>query len=262
VHPWHAHRRAQLLYSATGVMIVDTEHGTWVVPPLRAVWIPGGIRHQLRMIGPVATRSLYLEPWALPTMPDRCRVVGVSAFLRGLLLEAVDLPLDTAADPRAQLIMALIPHEIAASRELPLCVPLPANARLVRRCQAFLEAPTAHDTIDDWSAGLHMSRRAFTRLFRRETGLSLGAWRQLACLVAALPRLLAGESVTSVALDLGYSGPAAFGGMFRRVLGAAPSRYLAVGDGIEPDPSRMFRGQHEAAMHRAEPDQRQPEAQE
>lgn len=38
--PNHTHRRAQLLYGATGVMQVSTTNGRWVVPPQRAVWIP------------------------------------------------------------------------------------------------------------------------------------------------------------------------------------------------------------------------------
>jgi AraC-like DNA-binding protein len=71
-----------------------------------------------------------------------------------------------------------------------------------------------------------MSRRAFTRLFRRQTGLILAAWRQQACLMAALPRLIEGEAVATVALDLAYS-PATFSDMFRRVLAAPPRRYLA-----------------------------------
>ena len=37
---WHEHRRAQFLYGATGVMVVDTAAGTWTVPPERAVLIP------------------------------------------------------------------------------------------------------------------------------------------------------------------------------------------------------------------------------
>ena len=72
-----------------------------------------------------------------------------------------------------------------------------------------------------------MSRRSFTRLFRKETGLSFVAWRQQACLVAALPRLAAGESVTSVAMALGYDNPAAFTTMFKRLLGVPPRSYLA-----------------------------------
>jgi AraC-like DNA-binding protein len=39
-----------------------------------------------------------------------------------------------------------------------------------------------------------------------------------------------GESVTSVALDVGYDSPSAFTAMFRRELGAAPRRYLRWAD--------------------------------
>jgi AraC-like DNA-binding protein len=225
LHPPHRHRRAQLLYSATGLMIVGTEHGTWVVPPLQAVWIPGGVQHDIRMVGQVATHSVYIEPDAIPRLADRCRVVAVTPLLRGLLLAAVDLPVACEADPRAAHVMALIPLEIAALPELPLSVPLPSDARLAAKCRAFMAVPSAHGTIDDWASSLNMSRRAFTRLFRRETGLSLAAWRQQACLIAALPRLAGGAPVTQVAIDLGYS-PTAFADLFRRVLGASPRRYV------------------------------------
>lgn len=109
---------------------------------------------------------------------------------------------------------------------LPLSLPFPVNEALARRCGAFLLRPTPHDTIDGWSRALGMSRRTFTRLFRRETGLSFVAWRQQACLMAALPRLAAGHPVTTVALDLGYDNPAAFTIMFKRVLGASPRAYF------------------------------------
>jgi AraC-like DNA-binding protein len=55
--------------------------------------------------------------------------------------------------------------------------------------------------------------------------MSFAEWRQQACLLAALPRLAAGERVTAVALDLGYDSPAAFSTMFRRLSGIAPNRY-------------------------------------
>ncbi|PBD24668.1 AraC family transcriptional regulator, partial [Pseudomonas aeruginosa] len=59
--PRHRHRRAQLLYGASGVMQVRTGDAGWVVPPQRAVWIPPGVEHEVRMLG-VSTRSLYIEP--------------------------------------------------------------------------------------------------------------------------------------------------------------------------------------------------------
>lgn len=71
-----------------------------------------------------------------------------------------------------------------------------------------------------------MSRRAFTRFFRKETGISLSTWRQQAAVFTALPRLAAGEAVTAVALDLGYDSVAAFTTMFRRTMGTAPRAYF------------------------------------
>jgi AraC-like DNA-binding protein len=222
----HQHRRAQLLYGATGVLQVTTEHGAWVVPPERAVWIPAGVRHALRMMGPVAVNSLYFEAEAVGALPQKCQVLGMSPLMRSLVQAAVDVPADYEAGSRAALVMALILEEIRTLPVLPLSLPLPKETRLARRCRRFLEAPTAHDTIDGWSAALGMSRRAFTRLFKHETGLSFGQWRQQACVFVALPRLAAGESVTVVALDLGYDSPAAFTSMFKRLLGRPPQRYF------------------------------------
>ena len=225
-HAMHRHRRNQLLYASTGVMVVGTAHGTWVVPPQRAVWIPAGIDHEIRMIGDVSTRSVYLKDGVIADASDRCRVLGVTPLLSRLLMEAVDLPVAYEADERANHIMQLIIVELRSSVELPLNVPIPAHARLKSKCRRFLAEPNTGDTIDDWASDLHMSRRAFTRLFRQETGMSLSEWRQQAIVVTALARLASGELVTTVALDCGYSSAGAFSSMFRRVTGVAPTDYF------------------------------------
>lgn len=225
--PPHSHRRSQLLYGASGLMTVSTRHGAWVVPPERAVWLPAGEVHDVQMTqGPVSTRSVYVWPQAIQGLPRQCQVLGMTPLMRSLLLEAVDLPLHYDPDGRDGLVMALLLQEARRLPVLPLSLPFPRDRRLARRCRRLLERPTPHDTIENWSEALQMSRRAFTRHFRAQTGMSFGAWRQQACLFAALPRLAAGAAVTVVALDLGYDSPAAFTSMFRRALGAPPSRYF------------------------------------
>ena len=74
---------------------------------------------------------------------------------------------------------------------------------------------------------------AFTRAFRRETGMSFAAWRQNVRLIEALSRLAVGEPVTRVALDVGYNSPSAFAAMFRRAFGACPTHYLS--ERVAPD---------------------------
>jgi AraC-like DNA-binding protein len=226
VIPPHRHRRGQLLYGASGAVMVSTSQGTWVVPPRRGMWIPGGVEHQVLMLGAVSTNSIYLEPADAAGMPERCQVVGISAFMRQLMAEALDLPVDYNADSRAGALMTLLQYEMRQLPVLPLALPMPAHPALARYCRRFLEQPTPRETIDDWSEALGMSRRAFTRQFKRETGLSFVTWRQQACLFAALPRLVAGEQVTTIAMDLGYNNPASFTIMFKRILGASPRDYL------------------------------------
>jgi len=221
----HTHRRNQLLYAASGVIVASTPDGAWVAPPERAVWIPVGTVHAVRMVGAVSTRSVSVDASVSAALGNKCRVLGVSPLLRSLLVEACELPREYDLQGRDGQLMALLVSELARAPVIPLSVPFPTTPMIARKCHAFLESPAPHNTIEQWSDQLGMGRRAFTRAFRRETGMSFGEWRQQACLLVALPRLAAGQPVTSVALDLGYESPAAFSTMFKRLLGMAPSQY-------------------------------------
>ncbi|QXI54796.1 AraC family transcriptional regulator [Pseudomonas alvandae] len=223
--PLHRHRRAQLLYGATGVMQVSTADGNWVVPPQRAVWIPPGVDHEVLMLG-VSTRSLYIEPATVTAMDSRCQVISVSPLMRQLLMEAVELAPEYDEAGRDGALIGLLLHELLRSAHLPLHLPMPRDPQLLELCQAFLTHPDAHASPVKWAAQLHISLRTFNRLFSRHTGLSFSQWRQQACVMAALPRLADGDSVMRIALDLGYDSPAAFSTMFRRTLGHAPSTWL------------------------------------
>lgn len=229
VNAWHRHRRAQLVYASSGVMTIRTPHGTWVVPPDRALWIPPATDHEIVMSGPVTMRTLYVEPDAAlaARLPSACSVVAVSGLLRELILRAAEMPLlydENGADGR---VARLILDELSVLRALPLNLPSPQDPRLRRLCEAIGRRPADERTLQLWGAEVGASARTLARLFRRETGLTFGHWRARARLLAALARLAAGEKVTSVALDLGYDSPSAFAALFRRQFGVPPSRYFA-----------------------------------
>jgi AraC-like DNA-binding protein/mannose-6-phosphate isomerase-like protein (cupin superfamily) len=236
-HPAHSHRRSQFLFAERGTMLVRTEQGAWLVPPSQGIWIPGGMVHGITMVDEVATRSVYLEPDAPTRRPQECQVLDVGPLMRQLLIAAADVPLEYDMDGRDGRLMRLLIDEIAAAPVLPLSLPLPRDERLAARCRRFLEYPTMQDTIESWSLDLALSRRSFTRLFRRETGLSFAAWQRRACILSALPRLSRGERVTSVALDLGYSSPNAFSTMFRDMLGSTPGSHARTN--ADPPPARQ-----------------------
>jgi AraC-like DNA-binding protein/quercetin dioxygenase-like cupin family protein len=224
----HKHKRAQCLYAITGVLTVSTTQGSWVVPPRRALWIPAGVAHVVHMGGPTSTRSAYIVPETAEKagLPEHCTVISVSPLLHALLSEAADLPAEYELGGRDDHLMRLLVSEIAGMPTLPLNTPLPQDPRLAQLCHAMIQSPSLEIDIDTMAHKADMSRRSFTRLFRQQTGMSFSNWRQQACLLAALARLGRGQSVTHVAIELGYSSTSAFTAAFRRTLGAAPSHYM------------------------------------
>lgn len=45
----HTHAEAQVIYAESGVMRVTNPEDVWVAPPLRAVWVPPGVEHNVEM---------------------------------------------------------------------------------------------------------------------------------------------------------------------------------------------------------------------
>ena len=226
----HAHRRGQFILQTTGVTSMMTERGNFVIPPGHGLWIPAGVVHQSRAWGDVEAHTIYVEPDRVPSYPAMCRLIRASSLLEALMDEAVRMPVHYDEQGRDGKLVDLLLGEIGCMPEVMLHVPIPLDPRLARICAAVIADTSSDLTLDDWADRCGLSRRTLTRMFRRETGQSFSAWRQRVRLLEALARLSAGQSVTNVALDVGYDSPSAFTAMFRRELGAAPRRYLRWAD--------------------------------
>ncbi|MBP1878732.1 AraC family transcriptional regulator [Agrobacterium rubi] len=222
--PVHLHSKTQLWFAHSGVVIVSTGDGRWMIPPGHGLIIPAGLHHSSEMISDVEMHSVYVHRDVINT--DRPRVVGMTVLAGNLIHELVQDDVRRSGARRRELVMELLMDEIGQLPEQPLGLPFPSQPNIAVLCRHFLTTPAANASIDDWAQTLGMSRRTFTRVFRAETGVSFVTWRQQACIFASLPRLASGESVTNVALDAGYENVSAFTTMFRRMLGSSPSAYL------------------------------------
>lgn len=222
----HAHPWTQLVYATRGVMSVDTAGGTWVVPPLRAVWVPADLEHGIEMTGSVSMRTLYLRPGLSPALPGGCCVVNVSPLLRELVLHTVDRGyLDESVPTQARLIGVIL-DQIVGTTAIPLELPLPSDPRARRVADRVRARVASSDSLQALAGGSGASKRTLERLFQSETGMSFGRWRQQLRLLHALRRLAQGISVTTTAQDVGYESTSAFIEMFRRALGTTPGRYF------------------------------------
>lgn len=222
----HVHLTHQLVYAARGVMRVCAAAGTWVVPPTRALWVPAGVEHEIRTVGAVQMRTLYIDA-SNDRMPLRSTcVVAVTPLMRELILRLVELQISGEFSEQEQCIASLIRSDLALLRTQPLHVPLPNGGRLREICEAVSGDPGCMWGTRRWGERFGLSAKTIERDFRRTLGMSFGEWRRQVRLLAALERLASGESATSVALALGYGSPSAFTAMFRRALGNVPSSYF------------------------------------
>lgn len=233
----HAHDWHQLLYASKGVMLVETDASSWVVPPHRGVWLQANVPHRVTMRGEVAMKSLYFrgdsrDPHFADkgsARPATTCVVDVSPLLRELIVYCAargKLDESNAHDAR---LAGLLDDLLGAVPAAPLALPMPRDRRALRiaeRVRRDTKAAAA-STIPDLARSAGASLRTIERLFLAETGMTFGRWRQQARLLHALTLLAEGASVTAVALDVGYASTSAFIAMFKSSLGTTPSRLLS-----------------------------------
>jgi AraC-like DNA-binding protein len=223
-HPWH-----QFLYAASGAMTVSTQNSSWMIPTGRAVFIPAGCTHAIRMWGEVEMRTLYLSPGLTGFENPNCRVVEVTPLLRELVLRTVErMGLDSrsAHDSR---VIGLVEDEVKTAMERtedsPLVLALPADAQALTLARSVLDEPSVNDSVDRLAKKHGLARRTLERRFRDETGMSFGMWRQKARLLDSIRLLAQGKSVTDAALDCGYSSVSAFIAAFKSTFGYTPGHF-------------------------------------
>lgn len=224
---WHSHVRGQVFCIESGVVHVRTSHGSWLLPPHRAGWIPPGVRHWASVSGVVSGWSVAVAPEESRQLPDRPCVIGISELLRALVRRAVSWTQQLDLDPQQLRIMQVLLDEIRQAPHQPLHLPMPSDPRLVRIANAIFEYPGDPRTLEEWARWGAVSARTLRRLMQAETGLSFSEWRHQVRLTHALEMLARQQPVTSISDALGYASPSNFIAMFRKALGDSPAHYFA-----------------------------------
>lgn len=223
----HQHRKAQLIYSARGILNCEIEDGVWIVPPQCAIWIPGDLPHSARGAGETECYCLFVEPDAAPDLPTTCCTISVTPLLRELLLKVAGFPELYASGGREDRLIAALLDELVAAPVEHLHLPMPRDLRLRRLAQMMLDDPTDKTSKADWATRIGMSERSMSRLLLHELGMSYGRWRRQLHVILALQLLTKGQSVQAVAFELGYENASGFVTMFRKAVGKPPARYLS-----------------------------------
>jgi AraC-like DNA-binding protein len=224
---WHSHRKGQILLALRGAFSCEVEGGLWMVPPLSAVWIPGGTVHKKKLTGAMEGYGAFVDPAVGPGLPTVCCVVSVTPLLRELLVRSAQLPAfyeETAANGR---LLGTLLDELAAAKIGGVHLPMPVDVRLRKIAHAMIATPGDRANLEVWARRGGLSERTLERLLRRETGMSFSRWRQQLAVTLAVKWMADGRSLQHVTNDLGYDSVPSFVTMFRKTLGTSPRRYMA-----------------------------------
>jgi AraC-like DNA-binding protein len=223
--PGHAHDQAQIFLVTAGALLLTTAAGTWAMPAGHVGWIPPGLHHEAVSHGPLQALGAFVPSSRCAELPDRPALLRRSALLAAVLERLGATAADAMPGARAERLLAVLLDEIATAEHDTLELPLPRSPPLVRLVRALMEDPAERRGLDALAREFALSRRSLTRLFRHETGLSVGQWRLRRRVIAAIALLAEGRSITDTALTLGYESIGAFAQSFRKITGVPPTAY-------------------------------------
>ncbi|WP_067846862.1 AraC family transcriptional regulator [Nocardia lijiangensis] len=213
----------QIAWAARGVITVETDHGHWVLPPTRALWIPGGHPHRTGTAEGAAIRGIFIEPDRCPVTYPAPTMVRVTPLLHELFDHLTAPAPDAARRERAEAVIfdLLEPVDV-----IPIGARPPEDPRAGAVADALTRDPADPRTLAEFAAATATSSRTLARLFLAETGVGFGQWRTQVRLAASLPLLAAGLPIAKIAVRVGYATPSAYVAAFRRTVGVSPGRYF------------------------------------
>jgi AraC-like DNA-binding protein len=222
----HGHPEGQIWAVRQGLVTAQMGDGSWVLPAGRIGWIPPGTLHAARVHETASGWMAYLRADLCQQFPAQPTVFEMTALSIALLdrLSGWDTASGSLSLQQTRLLDVLL-DELKASPALPMFLPMPRNPRLAAMALDILANPADKRTLDEWALHVGLSKRGLTRHFRQETGMSLVQWRIVARMKRALELLSHGDSVTSIALELGYDSISSFIAAFSHQFGVTPGAY-------------------------------------
>ena len=225
----HSHRRDQVLYPLRGVIEMQTPEGRWVLPPHRALWIPRNTEHSLFCRQESEVYAVYLSASELALRPRKSDVLDVSPLLRELILEACGLPWNYLEESYESQLMRFLYVTLSRAPREPMHLPFPVDRRARTFAQYVIENGLASFDVDSICELAGLSRRTLSRVYKRETSMTVNQWLQLYRMHEAAALLVSGCSVQDISHQLGYNSPSSFSVAFRTFFGKSPREYRGVG---------------------------------
>jgi len=222
----HLHQRGQFIYIKSGCVSISVGGLLHVVYAGNCVWIPSNLEHKTISYGWTEVHSLYFDQSIIKNISSKSCVINASSFLIELIYRYDSLTLADSNEDVIESIVSLLIMEISECSIIQIGLPIPKDKRLQVLCNKIFDNPLSKDSILELVSDIPLSYRQATRLFKNETGLHFGVWRNLLKLNVSVMLLLSGKSITWVSYELGYSNLSGFSIAFKKKFGVSPKKYI------------------------------------
>jgi AraC-like DNA-binding protein len=221
--------RHYLLCASTGVLRLEAQGQTWLLPPARAALIEAGRPIGVGIPRPVTTTSVLFDTGFVPAPAAPLAVFDLSPLARALVTEccAWDRP-DQPLTPYAEALFAALAAVVwrLAERPSPLVVPAGRSPELRRALRLTEERLGDQVRFEDLADEVGLAPRSLARRFEDETGMTWRAVLRRMRVLRAIEELAAGDApVTKIAFMVGYTSLSAFNAAFKELTGHTPSGY-------------------------------------
>jgi AraC-like DNA-binding protein len=225
IYPSHRHAWGEFVYSFSGVMEVKVAEQHYLAPPQYGMWLPPDLEHVGLNRREAAHSSLYVSRALCAELPTTPCALTIGPLARALLEHLRQLPTGAPNNAEETRLLRVLLDQLAHAPRAGSYLPGSDHPQLGAVLQALEAQPGDNRSLAAWADAVHTTERTLMRRCQRDLGMSLSEWRQRLRVVKTMPRLDAGQTVESIALDLGYSSASAFITMFRRLTGTTPDEF-------------------------------------
>jgi AraC-like DNA-binding protein len=222
----HQHNWGQFLYAQKGVLAIVTDSFRYICPAEQGIWLPSNVPHEVTTLSDCILSSLYIDNSETSAIDNYAHMLQVSPLLKMLIVEAVKFTDNYDWQSTQGRHFRLIRDQVGSATKMDTQLPYPVTEKLLHITHQLNLFPANNQSLEAWGRVVGASSRTLSRSFRKETGLTFNEWRIRLKLQVAIRQLHEGQTVTNVALNLGYETSSAFTFMFRTKLGKTPSQFI------------------------------------
>ena len=222
IYPSHSHPWGEFVYALSGVVEVLVDGRHYLVPPQYGIWLPPQVPHTGQNRQVAWHSSLYVSADLCAPLPPEPCALAVTPFVRAMHEHLHQHPPALPQGVNEERLLQVLVDQLSRASRVGSYLPTSNDPLLARLLQLLENAPGDPRTLAELAHACNSTERTMMRRCQRELGMSFAQWRQRLRVVAAMALLEQGNTVESIAFELGYASASAFITMFRRVTGMTP----------------------------------------